>query len=122
MNVQIIEKDGQPEWAVIPYREYQLLVDALEEKTDAAAIAEALRRLEAGAEERIPAQITARLLSENPYKVWREYRGLTQDGLATAAGISKGYVSMIESAERMPSAEVKRTIARVLGVDEADLD
>lgn len=26
MNVQVIEKDGKPEWAVIPYAAYQRLV------------------------------------------------------------------------------------------------
>jgi len=33
MNVQIIEKDGQPEWAIIPYQEYQQLLE-LKEKLD----------------------------------------------------------------------------------------
>jgi hypothetical protein len=34
MNVQILEKDGQPEWAIIPYQEYQQLLELKEELDD----------------------------------------------------------------------------------------
>lgn len=30
MSVQVIEKNGQIEWAVVPYPEYQKLLDAWE--------------------------------------------------------------------------------------------
>ena len=30
MSVQIIEKNGRPEWAVVPYEEYQRLVTEAE--------------------------------------------------------------------------------------------
>lgn len=29
MNVQIIEKNGKPEWAVIPFNEYQKLIETM---------------------------------------------------------------------------------------------
>lgn len=31
MNVQIIEKNGKPEWAVIPYSEYQKMRQTVED-------------------------------------------------------------------------------------------
>ncbi|HFE66755.1 MAG TPA: type II toxin-antitoxin system Phd/YefM family antitoxin [Chloroflexi bacterium] len=34
MNVQIIEKNGKPEWAVIPYSEYEKIQEALEDSED----------------------------------------------------------------------------------------
>lgn len=61
MSVQIIEKDGRPEWAVLPYGEYERLIDALEDKIDAAETAEAIRRIKSGEEEVIPAEIAERL-------------------------------------------------------------
>ncbi len=28
MNVQIIEKNGHPEWAIIPYKEFEVIQDS----------------------------------------------------------------------------------------------
>jgi len=122
MSAQIIEKDGRPEWAVIPYDEYRDLLDALEEKADAALAAEVLQRIETGEEEVIPAEITERLLDESPYRVWREYRQITQDAVANAAGVSKAYISQIEAGQKTPSGKVKAAIATALGVAAEDLD
>jgi hypothetical protein len=43
MNVQIIEKDGQPEWAIIPYAEYERLREDAEMLQDVRAYDEARR-------------------------------------------------------------------------------
>jgi hypothetical protein len=49
--------------------------------------------IERGEEELIPAEVVyAKLDGDNPIKVWREYRGLTQQQLARAAGISTPYL------------------------------
>ena len=37
MNVQIIEKNGQPEYAVLPYEDYLALAEAAEMALDIAA-------------------------------------------------------------------------------------
>lgn len=37
-DVQIIEKDGEPEYAVVPIEEYRRMVAALEDTADSAAI------------------------------------------------------------------------------------
>jgi alkylation response protein AidB-like acyl-CoA dehydrogenase len=50
-------------------------------------------------EEYFPLEIIEKLTlgGESPLKVWREYRGLTQDQLAHAVGgISRAYLSEIE--------------------------
>jgi transcriptional regulator with XRE-family HTH domain len=48
--------------------------------------------------------------------------GLTQERLAWEAEIeSKGYMSRIESGQRLPSIEVLERIARCLGVEVRDL-
>ena len=51
---------------------------------------------------RIPAAVANALLDgEQPVKAWREQRGLTQDALAAKAGISKPYLSQIETRKRV---------------------
>lgn len=120
MSVQIIEKDGRPEWAVLPYEEYQRLMEVVEDRADAAALDEAARRLANGEGERLPAEFVERLIEEDPYKVWREYRGKTLEAVAEAAGISKAYLSMIEAGKRTASAQVRERLAAALGADPDD--
>ena len=122
MNVQIIEKDGRPEWAVIPHEEYQHLLEEaemLQDIRDYDAVKSALAR---GEEELIPSQVTYALLDgDNPIRVWREYRGLTQQQVANEAGISKPYLSQLESGQRKGTTEVLGAIARALNVSLDDL-
>lgn len=85
MKLQIItNRDREPAFAVIPYDEYQALMERLEwleDLRDSKAFAEKLGR---GAEEAIPAEVVERLVEgESPVKVWREHRGLTQEDLGS---------------------------------------
>ncbi|HUS83506.1 MAG TPA: helix-turn-helix transcriptional regulator [Anaerolineales bacterium] len=116
MNVHIINKDGRPEWAVIPYEEYIRLRDEAEMLQDVADYDAAKEALEQG-EELIPSEVTFAILNgENPTRVWRNYRALTQQELADRAGISKPYLSQIETGKRTGTAEVLAAIANALGV------
>jgi len=114
MSVQVIERDGKPEWAVIPYEEYERLVEEAEMLQDVRAYDEAKKAMAEG-EELIPSEVTYAILDGgNPVRVWREHRGLTQQQLAEAAGISVPYLSQIESGKRRGSAEVLAAIAKRL--------
>ena len=120
MSVQVIEKNGQIEWAVIPYAEYQKLLDAWEMLEDIRAYDEAKANIEAG-EELIPSKVAYALLDgKNPIRVWREYRGLTQQQLAEKSGISKPYLSQLESGKRNGTTDILKNIAQALhvGLDE----
>ena len=122
MSVQIIEKDGQPEWAVVPYDVYQRLVAEAEMLKDVRDYDEAKLVLASGEEELIPAEVTYTLLDgNNPIRVWREYRGLTQQQVADEAGISKPYLSQLESGQRKGTTEVLVAIARALSVSLDDV-
>ncbi|MDQ3233396.1 MAG: helix-turn-helix transcriptional regulator [Pseudobdellovibrionaceae bacterium] len=46
----------------------------------------------------------------------REKKGMTAEQLAWRNGISKGYLSRIESGERIPSVPMLEKIAKALGV------
>ncbi|GIV78099.1 MAG: transcriptional regulator [Litorilinea sp.] len=121
MSVQVIEKDGKPEWAVIPYEEYERLVEAAEMFQDIRAYDEAREAIAQG-EELVPSEVTYAILDGgNPIQVWREYRGLTQQQLAEAAGISVPYLSQIESGKRQGSPEVLAAIAKALGLSLDDI-
>jgi DNA-binding XRE family transcriptional regulator len=58
------------------------------------------------------------LNGEHPLKVWREYRHLTQEQLAEAiGGISRAYISEIESRKKVGSLKVLKAIAKALDID-----
>lgn len=58
---------------------------------------------------------------QNPIKVWREYRQLTQRQLAEAVGMSAPYLSQIETGKRTGTTEVLTAIAKVLKVSLDDI-
>jgi DNA-binding XRE family transcriptional regulator len=117
MNVQIIERDGKPEWAVIPYEMYVQLAEEAEMLQDIRDYDTVKERVERGEEELIPSEVVYALMEgKNPIKVWREYRQLTQQQLAEAVGISTPYLSQIETSKRSGRTEVLTAIAKVLKV------
>ena len=121
MSVHLIIKEGKPEYAVVPYEgDVRLVADAemLEDIRDYDAAVQAIDN----GEELIPADVVYALLDgANPIRVWREYRGLSQSELATAAGISSSYLSQLETGKRTGTADVLNTLAGVLNIDLADL-
>lgn len=121
-KIQIIAKDGEPEWAVIPYDVYEQLVEDAEMLQDIIDFDRTKAALERGEEELIPSEVTYSILDgENPIKIWREYRGLTQEQLAQAAGISTPYLSQIETGKRRGTMEVLSAIAKTLQVSLDDI-
>jgi len=121
-NVQFINKEGKPEYAVLPYDLYLQLVEDAETLQDIRDIDEIKARIERGEEELIPAHVPYAILDgENPVKVWRKYRGLTQQELAEAAGISAAYLSQIETGKRKGKTAVLQAIARALNLDLDDV-
>lgn len=116
-NIQLIERDGKPEWAVLPYDEYLALLEQAEELEDIRDYDAAKAELERGEDELVPAEVVFAILDgENPVKVWREFRGLTQQQLADAAGISKPYLSQIETGKRKGSTDILFALAKALNV------
>jgi DNA-binding XRE family transcriptional regulator len=122
MSTQIIQREGKPEYAVLAYADYLRLVENAEMLDDIRAYDSARAALADGADEPVPAEVVNRLVEgENPVRVWREHRGLTQARLADAAGVSVSTVSYIESGARRPSISVIQSLAAALNVDIDDL-
>lgn len=117
MNVQVIKQGDQPEWAVVPYKFYLELVEKAEMLQDIQDYDSAKAALARGDEELIPSEVVYAILDgENPIKVWREYRGMSQSKTAEKAGISVPYLSQLETNKRKGSLDVLSAIAKALQV------
>lgn len=113
-RVQVIEKDGQPVYYVVPADLWAAVRGAIEDAEDAAAYAEA-KAADDGV--RFPAAVAYAIAEgAHPLRAWREQRGLTLQTLADAAGLSKPYVSQIEGGKRAGTAATLKKLARALGV------
>lgn len=116
-DVQIIERDGKPEWAILPYEDYLHLIEQAELLEDIRNFDTISAGIERGDEELIPAEVVNAILDgQNPIKVWREYRGLTQQQLADSVQISKPYLSQIETGKRAGKTDVLAAIALALDI------
>ena len=113
-DLQIIrDGEGNPAFAVIPWQRYARLT-----QSDEALFETAL----AENEEAFPREVVVQLLGgQNPVKVYRNFRGLTQQQLAESVGINPVYLSQIERGERTGAAKTLAAIARSLQVDLDDL-
>lgn len=128
---QVIEVNGAPAFAVIPWSEWhawqagngradrfaeRLAGDDRAAMSDEAIVDEALARAAAG-EQRWPAAVVDRLLAgESAVKVFREYRAMTQADLAASSGIGAQYVAQIEQGVRRGSLATLRKLAKALAV------
>jgi len=121
MTVQIIEKGGKPDYAVIPYQDYKKMLEKVEMIDDVQAYDIALER--AKDEESFPSELIYRMAidGENPIKVFREYRKLTQARLAELAGVKAPYISELESGKKEGSVSVLKRIAECLELDLDDI-
>ncbi|ACL60536.1 helix-turn-helix domain-containing protein [Methylobacterium nodulans] len=122
MNAQTITTPAGERLVLLPEAEYQALVEAAEDNADRAAVAEFRRKLAAGEEDLIPAEIVERLLGgENRIRVWREHRGLTAKALAEKAGIAQPFLSQIETGRREGTIDTLRKLAQALNLTLDDL-
>ncbi|MCO4862801.1 helix-turn-helix domain-containing protein [Cupriavidus sp. WGlv3] len=113
-DIQFIQRDGRREFAVVPIEVWDR-VKHLIEANDDVTLFDAATEQDDGF--RVPAAVLdAELAGDHPVKAWRNYRRLTQDALARAAGLSKPYLSQIENRSRAGSAAALRRLAQALDV------
>ncbi len=107
-----------PRLVLVERDDYDILRQAAEDAEDLAA-AEAARKRDG---EYFPAEMVDRLIDGgNPVKVWRQHRSMTQEALAAAAGITKGFISHLESGKKKASVKTLKALARALDCDLDDL-
>ncbi|NJS40133.1 MAG: helix-turn-helix domain-containing protein [Rhodobacteraceae bacterium] len=106
----------------IPRSEYDRLRAAAEDLADLQAHDHAKARLSSGEEELVPAPIANRLLDgENPLRVYRDLRGLTQAALASKAGVNRVTIAEIETGRKQGSVATLRALAAALTITLDDL-
>lgn len=101
MSVQIIMRDGVPDYAVLRWDEYQQLLAAQGTATTSP----------------VASPSTTALPSFRDLAAIREAKGLSQDALARSAGISPIYLDLIETGEREPGEPIRRALARALELE-----
>lgn len=117
MSVQVIKKNNQPQYAVVPYEEFIDLVEKAEMLQDLQDYDSVKAALERGEEPLVPAEVLYAILDGgNPIKVWREHLGMTQKQLAQQVGISVPYLSQLETGRRKGSVTVIAAVANALDV------
>ena len=96
MSYDIIHVAGKPHF-LIPVHEFTAMQSAATDLPE-----EVLEQLSVG--------------KDNPIKIIRKYRGMTQGGLADAAGISRPYLTEIETGRKDGSIRALKAIASALHV------
>jgi len=120
MTAQFVEIAGA-QMVLVTREEYDKLAEAAEHYADIVAAVEAQNRRAAG-EEYVPDEVVSKLAAgENPLKVWRKYRGVTQEALAERAGCKKAFISKLETGRSEGGVKLWRDLARALDVDLDDL-
>lgn len=104
MNVQVITRDGEAEYAVLPWAEYQALLAAAGRPAASVAV-----------ETTAPAPPSASLLER------REARGLSLEQVAREVGISPSYMAMIERGEREASEAILFALEACAGQSDGGL-
>ena len=111
----IRDEDGKPAFAVVPWADY--VARFPEAKESLLSDEELYDKSKAEEGEFFPDHVVKALLDgENAIKVFRNHRGLTQAALAELTGLSKVYISQIETGNRGGSTETLKTIADALNV------
>jgi DNA-binding XRE family transcriptional regulator len=98
---QIIEKNGQPLFVLVPYEEYLSLVDE-----------------SAGEGAAIPLEVSKAANMENKslVRAWREYKGLSQAEMAARMDISRPAYAQLESKTANLRSTTLRRLAAALDV------
>jgi DNA-binding XRE family transcriptional regulator len=116
MRIETITRKGK-EFAVIPVKALQRLMEDAEMLADVKAYDAAKARLDDGSDELIPLEITERRLRGEPaLRVWREYRRLTQEQLAKKAKVSRALIAAIETKRKAGSVSTWKRLGAALDV------
>jgi DNA-binding XRE family transcriptional regulator len=113
-RIQVIERNGKPAFYLVPAATWERVREALEDAEDAIEYEQALENDDGL---RFPMQVAAALAEgTHAVRAFREHRGMTQEQLAHASGLSKPFLSQIEGRVRVPSLAALRRLAAALDV------
>jgi DNA-binding XRE family transcriptional regulator len=118
LHPQTIYNGSAAEFVVLPIKEYEQLLELIEDLEDLEIVQEYVAKQG----ETFPLEFVMSLADgQNRIKAYREYRTMSQQALAVAAGVSKQYISQLENNERAGTTRVLKSIAKALCVELADI-
>jgi hypothetical protein len=114
------QKTPRGEVAILPRKEYELLLakasEADEDAGTARIVARAKKEIDGGGP-LLPKDVVDRMAAgENPVRIIREWHDVTQMYLSFKTNLSQGYISDIENGRRVGTVAALRLIANVLNV------
>ncbi|BFM11933.1 helix-turn-helix transcriptional regulator [Simiduia litorea] len=133
MSVQVIMKDGRPEWAVIPYAQYEALLAAAGETPADTSVVPGSSAKPAIAQANSAAKPNAFFagmksadasnakFSPEKFSALKAAQGKSASAIAKDAGISPAYCEQIARGEREPSPAIIRGLAQALKIKADDL-
>lgn len=104
------------------HRNYETRISRLESLVEDMADALALKKAIEKKEESLPSEMVKRIVGgENPLRVWREFRRLSQTALAEISGVRQNMISAIEAGDKKGSIKTLKSLADALNVDLEDI-
>ncbi len=117
MRIEKITRHGK-EFAILPMATLKKLMNDAEMLADVKAYDAVKARIERGEGELIPLEIIERRLAgESTVKIWREHRGLTQEGLAKISRVSRPMIAAIEVRHKKGGIATLKKLAAALEVE-----
>ena len=117
MEAQVLQLNGM-KYAVLPYESYAKMIEILEDARDIADAKEIAARIERGEGEYFPSEVVNAILDgENKIKIFREYRGITQEALAEKINKSVVMIRKLENRSSDGSISTIKAISNALKVD-----
>lgn len=103
INYQIIEQEGKPAFAVVPYEQFKVFIDNEDELTIPHEVARAVA-----------------VDDKSMLKAWREHLNLSQSDLAEKAGMTQPAIAQLENSEsNMREVTLKKlALAMAIEVDQ----
>ncbi|MEA3348644.1 MAG: helix-turn-helix transcriptional regulator [Pseudomonadota bacterium] len=105
---QIIKQNGHPAFAVIPWNEYQRLLNLAAPES---------------ADTWLPHEVVEAVAIDGAslIKAWREYLGLTQADLAEKSGMSQPSLARIEKNGAKPRTTTLKKVAKAMNISSEQL-
>ncbi|SEF00928.1 Helix-turn-helix [Rhizobiales bacterium GAS188] len=119
---QFIHTEKGEDLVVLSRRDYEALLarsgdEAAEDAMTARIIADTSAAISRGKEIALPAEVWAATeAGENPIRVLRRHRGLTQVQLSAETGLSQAYLAELETGRKHGASSTLKTIAHSLRV------
>lgn len=116
MYIETINHGGK-KFALLPIKDLKKLFADSEALADIHAYDAAKARIASDDDELIPFSLIERRVSgESAVKIWREYRGITQEKLASISGVSRTMIAAIEAKNKKGGIGTLKKLAHALNI------